>query len=440
MDDRYTPGQASVLHSARIDRNVILERGLGSTVWDNQGNTYLDLLSANMGPTMVGYGHPRVVDAVRRQFETLSSTRIVFDNSAQIDYCRELSEVSPFSAAKTYLCPGGGEANEAAVKLAMVITGRPGVVSLAGAYHGQSVGTMSLCGMPALRDRIPPQLRLGSYRQVIPGHRYRPWSEEGPDWRESLAALEADLARSPDVAAFIMEPIQAVAGHVEYVPEFCDAVARLCERFGILLIVDEVQTGLGRCGQWWACEIYGIKPDILTIGKAGGGGMPFGAVIANADLIDDAVEREPWHLLTAQGHPVQAAAGSAVLAVIREEGLVERSRVLGERAAAAFRELADSYEAIGDVRCPGLFIGVDLVEERDTRAPATAACAGAWDHAMSSGLITEFAGRAQNVMKFKPPLTTSDSELEQMLERSERVIRYVDERVGADERRTAKTA
>ena len=128
------------------------------------------------------------------------------------------------------------------------------------------------------------------------------------------------------------------------------------------------------------------------------------------------------------------------MAVVREEGLVERSRVLGERAAAAFRELADRYEAIGDVRCPGLFIGVDLVEERDTRAPATAACAGAWDHAMSSGLITEFAGRAQNVMKFKPPLTTSDSELEQMLERSERVIRYVDERVGAGGRRTAKTA
>jgi 4-aminobutyrate aminotransferase-like enzyme len=431
MDDRYTPGQSTVLHSARIDRNVILERGAGSTVWDSDGNAYLDLLSANMGPTMVGYGHPRIVEAVRRQFETLSSTRIAFDNSAQIEYCRELSELSPFPAAKTYLCPGGGEANEAAIKLAMQITGRPGVVSLAGAYHGQSIGTMSLCGMPALRDRIPPQLRMQSYRQVIPGHRYRPWNDHGPDWGESLALLESDLEGNPDVAAFIIEPIQAVAGHMEYWPEFCVAVAGLCKRFGILLIVDEVQTAFGRCGAWWACELYGLEPDILTVGKAGGGGMPFGAVIANAELVDDAVEREPWHLLTAQGHPVQAAAGSAVLAVIREEGLVERSRELGERATGALRELADRYEAIGDVRCPGLFVGIDLVADRDTREPATAACAGAWDHAMSLGLITEFAGRAQNVMKFKPPLTTSDGELEQMLERAERVIRYVDERVGA---------
>jgi 4-aminobutyrate aminotransferase-like enzyme len=424
--------QAAVLHSGRIERNVILERGLGSTVWDSEGNAYLDLLSANMGPTMVGYGHPLVAAAVGAQLETLSATRIVFDNAAQIEYCRALSEVSLFPAAKTYLCPGGGEANEAAIKLAMLITGRPGVVSLAGAYHGQSVGTMSLCGMPALRDRIPPQLRIESYRQVIPGHRYRPWSDEGPDWRESLATLEADLERTPDVAAFIMEPVQAVAGHVEYEPEFVAEVARLCQRFGILLIVDEVQTGLGRCGQWWASEIYGIRPDLLTLGKGAGGGMPSGAVVANADLIDDAIEREPWHLLTAQGHPVQAAAGSAVLTVIRTEGLVERSRALGELATAAFREMADRYEVIGDVRCPGLFIGVDLVASRETRAPATDACAGAWDHAMSLGLITEFAGKGRNVLKFKPPLTVSESELEQMLERSEQVIRYVDQRVGAD--------
>jgi 4-aminobutyrate aminotransferase-like enzyme len=211
------------------------------------------------------------------------------------------------------------------------------------------------------------------------------------------------------------------------------AVAELCRRFGILLIVDEVQTGLGRCGRWWACEIYDIKPDLLTIGKGAGGGMPSGAVVVNADLINDAVEREPWHLLTAQGHPVLAAAGSAVVAVIREEGLVERSRAFGELATAAFREMADRYEVIGDVRCPGLFIGVDLVTNRDTRAAATVACAGAWDHAMSLGLITEFAGKGQNVFKFKPPLTVSDSELEQMLEKSERIIRYVDERIGVDE-------
>ena len=429
MSDRYEAGQATVLHSARIERNVILERGSGSTVWDTDGNAYLDLLSANMGPTMVGYGHPRVVEAIARQLETLSSTRILFDNAAQIGYCAELSELAPFPAAKSYLCPGGGEANEAAIKLAMLVTGRSGIVSLAGAYHGQSIGTMSLCGMPGLRDRIPPQLRMPSYRQVVPGHRYRPWSEEGPDWRESLAGLEADLERDADVAAFIVEPIQAVAGHVEYEPEFCAAVRRLCERFGILLIVDEVQTGLGRCGAWWACDLYDLKPDLVTIGKGAGGGMPFGAVIANAELIDEAVEREPWHLLTAQGHPVQAAAGSAVLAVLREEGLVERSRALGEVATAAFREMAERYEAIGDVRCPGLFVGVDLVSDRETRAPATAACAGAWDHAMSIGLIAELSGKGQNVFKFKPPLTVTDGELEQMLEKSEQVIRRVNDRL-----------
>src|SRR5262249_18002622 len=156
-----------------------------------------------------------------------------------------------FASTKTYICSGGGEANEAAIKIAMMLTGRDGVVSLTGAYHGQSIGTMSLCGVPALRDLIPERLRLGSYRQVLSGDPYRVAPGAWIGWRESLDYLDATAERD-GIAAFIIEPIQAVGGHVVFEPAYYQSVKRICRKHGIILIADEVQTALGRCGALWA--------------------------------------------------------------------------------------------------------------------------------------------------------------------------------------------
>lgn len=430
-----TVNPKSVLHSGWIRKPIVFERAFGATLWDADGREYLDLVSSNMGPAMVGYCHPAVVAAIQRQVATLMGTRILFDNVPLVDFCNRIAACAPFDDARTYLCPGGGEANEAAIKLAMLITGRDGIVSLGGAYHGQSIATMSLCGMPGLRDRFSDGIRMRTFRQIVPGHAYRQWHDpSGMTWRDSLGALENDLQRSNSVAALIIEPIQAVGGHAVFEQEFLEEIQRVCGRFGVLLIADEVQTALGRCGALWASTLYGLKPDIITVGKGLGGGMPFGGVIARGGLITDAVQDAPWHLLTAQGHPVQAAAGSAVLDVVRSEGLVERSRRLGEAATSRFRRLAERHEVIGDVRCPGLFIGIDLVSDRETRQPATSACSAAWEFALGRGLIVGFGGVGGNVFKFKPPLTVSAPEFERMLDGTEEVIAYVDELVRSGRR------
>ncbi len=432
MNTAKNPNKVSraVLHSAWNRKPIVFARASGSSLWDTAGREYLDLLSSNMGPAMVGHCHPAVVAAVQDQVERLMSTSILFDNEPLIRYCDRVVTIAPFADAKTYLCPGGGEANEAAIKLAMLITGRDGVVSLGGAYHGQSIATMSLCGMPLQRAQVPDGIRMQTFRQVVPGHAYRPWKDaSGLTWRESLGRLESDLKRSRDIAAFIVEPIQAVAGHAVFEPDFYREVQRICTEYSVLLIADEVQTAMGRCGAMWASRIYGLRPDIVTIGKGAGGGMPFGAVIVRGDLVTDAMEGTSWHVLTAQQHPVQAAAGLAVIDVIEKEGLVERSRRLGKVATERFRAMAERYEIIGDVRCPGLFIGVDLVADRTTKEPASEACSEAREFALSQGLLTEFAGVGRNVYKFKPPLTVPERDFDRMLDGSEAVIRFANGRV-----------
>jgi 4-aminobutyrate aminotransferase-like enzyme len=180
----------------------------------------------------------------------------------------------------------------------------------------------------------------------------------------------------------------------------------------------------------WCCDHYDVKPDIVTVGKAWGGGFPFGAVIADADLITPGIEADPWHILTFQNQPLQAAAALAVLDIVEEEGLVERCATIGRRATERFEEMAERYSVIGDVRGPGLFIGVDLVVDRETREPATEACKDALDYGLDIGLLTYFGG-AGNVLKFKPPGVTSDDDIETMLDRCEDLIAFVQSRVEA---------
>jgi len=205
----------------------------------------------------------------------------------------------------------------------------------------------------------------------------------------------------------------------------------MCRRHDVLLIADEVQTGLGRCGEMFASELYGLEPDILVLGKALGGGLPFGATIARSELVPSEIEREPWIAYTFQNQPLGAAAALAVLDVVEEERLPERSRELGSVARERLESLRDRYECVGEVRGPGLFIGVDLVLDRDTREPATKACAKAFDHALDIGLLTWFGGAGGNVLKLKPPLTVSEDELDEMLNRIEQVVAFVDDAVGS---------
>lgn len=408
------------------DRRMIYTRGEGCRLWDAEGNEYLDAISGTNGVALVGHANPRVADAVAAQFRQLSSHFLNAASPPQIELARRISEHAPTGPSKTYLCPGGGEAVEGALKLAMRITGRGEVFSLHGGYHGTGFGALGLLGIPSVREWFPGGIRWPTFQQAPNADPYRPQLGDDADWRPAARALEAAIDRGSyhNVAAVILELVQGPGGHVAFPREYVQEVRRITAARGILMIVDEVQTGLARCGSLWCSDLYGVKPDIVTVGKAWGGGFPFGAVIADAGLITPELEADPWHILTFQNQPLQAAAALAVLDIVEDEGLVERCAEIGRHATARFEEMAERHEIIGDVRGPGLFIGVDLVVDRETRRPATEACHDALDRALDLGLLTYFGG-AGNVLKFKPPAVTSDEDINTMLDRCEELIEQI---------------
>ena len=418
-----------VLHSLRRDLCLTFVRGDNARLWDDGGRMYLDSMSGSAGPAMVGHANPRVAEAVARQMATLPTTNILHQSDVVIAYCARLASLMPAGLTKVALVAGGGDAIEAAIKLAMRVTGRTEVLSLHGAYHGMSLATMSLAGIAPDRAWLPGAVRWPTFRQVPNADTYRNPLGDGA-WEASVHALENALDGGyGQVAAFLMEVVQGPNGHVVFPPAYYDAVQRACRDRGVLLIVDEIQTGLARCGATWACDLFDVRPDILVAGKALGGGVPIGVLAARADMIDDAIESEPWNILTFMNQPLAAAAGMAVLDVVEDERLAERARELGARATAHFRAAADRVEAIGDVRGPGLFVGVDFVLDRTSRAPATGACAEAWPYAVERGLLCQFGGIGGNVLKFKPPLTTPEADFERMLEMVDDVAGFIQERV-----------
>lgn len=421
-----------VLHAERRSQSLIFDRAQGSRLWDIHGKEYLDTMSGSAGPAMVGHANPIVAQAVAQQMSLLPSVNILHDSVPVIKFCTRLARLAPAGLTKTFLCAGGGEAIEAAVKFAIRVTGRGEVLSLTGAYHGMSLATMSLCGMPSLRQWYPGGVGWPTFRQVPSADAYRPplGGDNLNNWMASVRALESALDGGyRQVSALLMEVVQGPAGHVVFPPEYYREVQRLCREREVLLIVDEIQTGLGRCGKLWACELFDVKPDILVLGKALGGGVPIGAFITRKELVPEGLESEPWHILTFMNQPLAAAAGLAVLEILEKERLVERAQVLGAQATARFWKMAERYTVIGDVRGPGLFIGVDFVEDRTTKAPATAACREAWEYALERGLLTQFGGVSENVLKFKPPLTTPDRDFQKMLELIEEVVGFIQRKV-----------
>jgi 4-aminobutyrate aminotransferase-like enzyme len=428
-----TAADHHVLHSLRRSRCVTFVRGDNARLWDADGRMFLDTMSGSAGPAMVGHANPRVAAAVGRQMATLPTTNILHRSDVVVEYCARLAALAPQGLEKVALLAGGGDAIEAALKLAMRVTGRTEVLSLHGAYHGMSLATMSLAGIAPDRSWFPGAVRWPTFRQVPNADTYRNPLGDGPDaWRASARALENAIDGGyRQVAAFVMELVQGPNGHVVFPPEYYAEVQRICRERGVWLIVDEIQTGLARCGAMWASDLFRVRPNVLVAGKAIGGGVPIGAIVVREDVLTPELEGEPWNILTFMNQPLAAAAGMAVLDVVEEEGLVERARSLGERATDRFRELAGRFGVIGDVRGPGLFIGIDYVTDRDSREPATDACAEAWEYAVDHGLLCQFGGIAGNVLKFKPPLTTPDEDFERMLELVGDVTELIQQRVGS---------
>ncbi len=331
-------GEAAVMPTyARYPLTLV--RGERLTVWDDEGTPYLDVAGA-LGANPLGHGHPAWRAAIHQQVDTLDITTNLFSTLPQADLARRLAELLPVPDARTFFCNSGAEANEAAVKIARkrgLAAGRPAIVALEGSFHGRTVATLAATGQPAKRAPFEP---LVDWFRFVP--------------RNDAGALERELADG-DVGAVLLEPVLGEGGVRPLTPEFLRAARAACDRHGAILMADEVQSGLGRCGDWLAISHADVVPDVVTLAKGLGGGLPIGACVARADLAFGPGE----HGSTFGGGPIPCAAALAVLSTIEDEGLLERAREMGARLREEIARLSPP-ELVAEVRGRGLLLGVRL--------------------------------------------------------------------------------
>jgi predicted acetylornithine/succinylornithine family transaminase len=329
---------------------VAFARGAGSTLWDTDGNEYLDFV-AGIAVMSVGHSHPKVVEAIRTQAGLLTHVSNLYYTEPQVLLAERLHDLLGWG--KVFFANSGAEANECAVKLArrwqreQGRPGRAGLVAALGSFHGRTVATLAATGQPAKHEPfapMPPELV-----HHVP--------------LNDAEALEGAL--DDGIGAVLLEVVQGEGGINPATPEYLKAARELCDERGILLIFDEVQTGLGRTGRWFGFQHSGVTPDVVTLAKALGGGLPIGACVAREDVAE--AFRPGDHATTFGGGPVPCAAALAVLDVISTEGLVENSARMGELLVAKLREALAAVPAVEDVRGVGLLVGVELSGEYSRR-------------------------------------------------------------------------
>ncbi|MBW0089829.1 acetylornithine transaminase [Pseudonocardia sp. KRD-184] len=358
---------------------LILVRGSGAEVWDADGRRYLDLLGG-IAVNALGHAHPAVVEAVTTQLSTLGHTSNLYITEPPLALAEKLLELLDAPDARVLFCNSGAEANEAAFKIARR-TGRPGVVACEGAFHGRTMGALALTGQPPKRAPFEP---------LVPGVTHIPFGD--------VAALDA--AVTSDTAAVFLEPIMGEAGVVVPPEGYLRAAREITAARGALLVLDEVQTGIGRTGAWFAHQAAGFVPDVVTLAKGLGGGLPIGACIgigAAASLLEPG-----QHGTTFGGNPVCCAAALAVLATIASDGLLEQVSLVGKTIAAGVEDLA--HPLVSGVSGAGLHIGIGLTQ------PVSAAVASA---ARDAGFLVNNA--VPDRVRLAPPLVLTEAQAGEFL-------------------------
>jgi 4-aminobutyrate aminotransferase-like enzyme len=428
---------------------IVWDRAKGVHVWDEQGRRYLDLTAA-FGVAVAGHGNPKVVAAGRGQMgKLLHAMGDVHPHRLKAELARELSRVtferwtvaatrtarSPLTG-KTIFCSSGFEAVEAALKTAMLATGKPGVVVFEGAYHGLGYGALNATHRAHFRSPFRDQLREFGKFVPFPGTRSDTLvsSSEGRRASPRLGLRELDKVerqilrhlRQKSIGAILVEPIQ-VRGGINVPPlEFLPLLRRLCDQHNVLLILDEIYTGFGRTGKWFACEQSGVVPDIVCLGKALTGGFPLSACVGRADLMDAAwppSSGEAIHTSTFLGHPVGCAMALANIREIELRRLVARSAELGTFVLFALTGLAErrsNSKFQFSPRGSGLLVGLAL--RHSDGAPATKLALAAIKSLLQLGFIVLPEGEHANVVSFSPPLTISKTQLQAVLDCLEQVL------------------
>ncbi|MGB5871440.1 MAG: aspartate aminotransferase family protein [Albidovulum sp.] len=383
-----------------------------SGIWieDTAGRRYMDFHGNSVHH--IGYGHPRLVAAIKDQLDQLSFSPRRFTNEPAVALAEKLGQIAPGDLNKVLFTTGGSDANEVALKIARAATGRFKTVSFWDAFHGAGFGAASVGGEATFRSHIAGPLMPGT-EHVAPFSCYRcPYNHPGPDTCGLACAKMVDyvLGREGDVAAVIAEPMRAVP--IVPPPGFWKAVRDACNRHGTLLIMDEIPTGLGKTGRMFAFEHDDVIPDIVTLGKALGGGiLPIAAVVARHDL-DVCGDFAIGHY-THEKNPVTARTALTTLAIIEEEGLVERAATLGAHALERLQSFAPQSPFVGDIRGRGLMFGVEIVEDRASRQAAPDRAERIYYRCLEAGL--SFKISAGCVLTLSPPLTIAQAELDQAL-------------------------
>lgn len=393
----------------------VMDHGRGTEVWDVDGNRFLDF-AAGIAVVATGHSHPQVVKAIQQQAEQFIHISSDFYHESWVQLAEKLNEIAPFSGpASSFLTNSGTESVESAIKLARYHTRRSQFIGFLGAFHGRTIGSVSFTASRShYKGRFFP-LMSGVVHAPFPDP-YRPVliRRKGEGYGEAVVRYieEEILSRilPPDeVAGFLIEPIQGEGGYIVPPQDFFPALRALCDKYGILLIADEVQSGMGRTGKWWAIENFGVEADIITSAKGIASGVPLGAMIARKELMD-------WpkgsHGNTYGGNPIACVASLATIDLIQKH-YMQNAIEVGNYTLDALAEIKTRHPSIGDVRGLGLMIGIEFVLDQESKEPAIKLRDEVVNLAFERGMLT--LGCGQSTIRFSPPLSTTISEVNEAL-------------------------
>ena len=406
---RYSPGDFE---------HLIVERAEGSFVYDADGRAILDFTSGQMS-AVLGHTHPDIVATVNRQMGQVAHLFSGMLTRPVVELAERLAALAP-GLERVQLLTTGAESNEAAIRMAKLVTGKHEVVAFAQSWHGMT-GAAASATYSAGRSGYGPAA-AGSFAIPAPNS-YRPrfTNPDGSnDWQRELDdAFElVDRQSTGNLAAFIAEPILSSGGILELPAGYLAALRSKCDERGMLLILDEAQTGIGRTGHMFAFQRDGVTPDIMTLSKTLGAGLPLAAVMTKPEVEQAAFDKGFLFYTTHVSDPLPAAVGVTVLDVVERDGLVEKATARGEQLRNGLRALQQKYECVGDVRGRGLLIGLEIVTDRQSKAPGFELGAKITEECMARGLsmnIVKLPGMG-GVFRIAPPLTVSEAEIDQGLE------------------------
>jgi 4-aminobutyrate aminotransferase len=410
------------------DYPFVMDRGQGAEVWDVDGNRFIDF-AAGIAVVATGHSHPKVVQAIKQAADKFLHISSDYYHELQVRLGEKLSRLAPMTEpAMTFFANSGTESVEGALKLARFVTGRPRFIGFLGGFHGRTMGSLAFTSSkPTQQAEFFPTMP-GVTHVPFP-NQYRPLFAGQDQGQAVLNYIENILFKSSippqEVAGILVEPIQGEGGYLVPPDSFLPGLRALCDRYGILLVADEVQSGVGRTGKMFAVEHWGVKPDIITSAKGLGSGMPIGTVIARKSLM------EQWqpgaHGNTYGGNPLCCAAALATLELVEMEYMTNAAQ-MGSYLLETMRPWERRYPVIGQIRGRGLMIGLEFVEDRDSKIPAKKFAAEVVNEAFRNGLLLLTCG--VSTLRLMPPLMVTRDIADEALEILERSIKRVYERLG----------